>query len=395
MIYLDHCATTPVDPQVYEAMVPYLTEEYGNPSSKYYSQAVHAREAVERAREQVAGLIHAAPGEIIFTCGATESNNTILKGISDYRKYYESRGSHIITSKVEHHATLNTCRFLNGEIYSNDDDTFTLDGTSRRVDRGFEVTFLDVNAYAQVEPAALESAIRPDTTIASLIWGNNELGSLNDIGALGRIARKQNVFFHSDATQVLGKLPIDVRGLPVDALSFSAHKLRGPKGIGALYVRTDEFGLMPPFSSLMHGGRQENGVRGGTLCVSNIVGFGEAAELAASRLEADLQKERELDREVRELIQTLPGVELLGDPEHHLPGIFSMVVHDALFHNEQFLKQVGEEIAASTGSACTAGEPSHVLQAIGREAQTGQVLRISIGPESTLSDIQALFAKLF
>ena len=394
MIYLDHCATTPVDGRVYEAMAPFLTTEFGNPSSKYYTQAARARDAVEQARAQVAGLIHAAPEEIVFTCGATESNNTILKGIADYRKYYDRRGNHIITSQVEHHAVLNTCRFLNGEIYSNHDDTFTLDQAPRRVDRGFEVTFLAVNPYGQVEPEALEQAIRPETTIASLLWGNNEVGSLNDISALGRIARARDVFFHSDATQVLGKLPIDVRAVPVDALSFSAHKLRGPKGVGALYVRTDEFGLMPPFSSLMHGGEQENGMRGGTLSVPNIVGFGAAAELAAGRLEQDLERERRLDAEVRALLRALPGVEVLGDPERHLPGIFSIVVHDTLFNNEQFLKEIGGEIAASTGSACTAGEPSHVLQAMGRGEETGQVIRISTGPESKISDVKALIERL-
>lgn len=395
MIYLDHSATTPIAPEVHEAMEPFLTTEYGNPSSKYYTQAETARGAVEHAREQVASLIHAKPEEIIFTCGATESNNTILKGISDYRKYYERRGNHIITSQVEHHATLNTCRFLNGDIYSNDDDTFTLDGSPRKVDRGFEVTFLEVNAYGQVEPPALEAAIRPTTTIVSLLWGNNEIGSLNDIAALGEIARKRQVFFHSDATQVLGKIPIDVEELPVDALSFSAHKLCGPKGVGALYVRTDEFGLMPPFSSLMHGGAQENGIRGGTLCVPNIVGFGKAAELAARHLERQWKQEQQRDAQIRAMLQEYPGMELLGDPEHHLPGIFSLVVQDTFFNNEQFLKQVSTQIAASTGSACTAGEPSHVLQAIGRGDQTGQVLRISIGPENTYAEIQTLLDRLF
>lgn len=395
MIYLDHCATTPIAPEVLEAMLPFLGAEYGNPSSKYYDQALTAQAAVEHAREQVAGLIHAKPEEIVFTCGATESNNTILKGVSDYRKYYEQRGNHIITSRVEHHAVLNTCRFLNGDIYSNHDNTFALNCSSRKVDRGFEVTFLEVNPYAQVTPETLESAIRPSTTIISLLWGNNEVGSLNDIDLLGRIARDHDVFFHSDATQVLGKLPVDARKLPVDALSFSAHKLYGPKGVGALFVRTDEFGLMPPISSLIHGGAQENGLRGGTLSVPNIVGFGRAAELAARNLTENLARVQRLDREIRALLQAHPRVELLGDPEYHIPGIFSMVVHDPLFYNEQFLKYVGSEFAASTGSACTAGEPSHVLQAIGRGSQTGQVLRISIGPENKRSDIQALLGRLF
>lgn len=394
MIYLDHCATTPMDPAVYEAMVPFLTTEYGNPSSKYYGPAIRAKEAVEQAREQVARLLRAEGQEILFTCGATESNNTIIKGIADYRKHYERRGNHIITSQVEHHATLNACRFLNGDIYSNHDDTFTLSQVPRKVDRGYEVDFLPVNAYGQVEPDTLAKALRPQTVIVSILWGNNEIGSLSDVGALGGICRERDVFFHSDATQVLGKLPIDAHNLPVDALSFSAHKLRGPKGVGGLYVRTDEFGLMPPFSSLMHGGEQENGIRGGTLNVANIVGFGKAAELAAVRLEKNLAAEQALDGQIRELLLATPGVELLGDPVHHIPGIFSFVMQDPFFNNEQFLKRIGPEIAASAGSACTAGEPSHVLQAIGRGDQTGRVLRLSIGKESTLSDIQALLARL-
>ena len=394
MIYLDHCATTPLDPQVYEAMVPFLTQEYGNPSSKYYGPAIRAREAVEQARAQVAHLIHAEPNEIIFTCGATESNNTIIKGISDYRKHYEHRGNHIITSEAEHHATLHTCHFLNGDIYSNSDDTFTLNHVPVKVDRGFEVTFLPVNEYGQVEPKILEQTIRSDTTIASIIWGNNELGSLNDMEALGNISREHDVFFHADATQVFGKLPIDAHHIPVDALSFSAHKLRGPKGIGALYVLTDAFGLMPPFSSFMHGGEQENGIRGGTLNVPGIVGFGKAAELAEKRLETDLIKEQSLDVEIRNMLQKIPGVELLGDPERHIPGIFCFVIKDPFFNNEQFLKRIGSKVAASAGSACTAGAPSRVLQAIGRGNQTGQVLRISTGVDSTADDVQELIGYL-
>lgn len=394
MIYLDHCATTAVLPEVLEAMLPFFREEYGNPSSKYYPQAERARKAVEWAREQVADLIHGKPEEIVFTCGATESNNTILKGVTDYRKYYEHRGNHIVTSQVEHHAVLNTCRFLNGDIYSNHDDTFTLDESVPKVDRGFTVTFLPVDPFGRVRPEELERALRPETTLISLIWGNNELGTLNDIRGLSQIARERDIFFHSDATQVLGKIPIDVNEISVDALSFSAHKLYGPKGVGALYIRTDEYGLRPPISSLMHGGSQENGLRGGTLSVPNIVGFGKAAELAKVMLEENLRKMKTVDAEVLELLRKHPNVELLGPETQRIPGVFSLVFREPLFHNERFLRRISDRLALSTGSACSAGEPSHVLQAIGRGDQTGQVLRVSLGPENSAEDVQVLLQML-
>lgn len=210
MIYLDNSATSPIAQEVFEAMRPYLQEEYGNPSSKYYPLAAHAADAVENSRSWVAKLIHAKPEEIIFTCGSTESTNMIIKGVADYKKYYEKKGNHIITSKVEHHATLNTCRFLNGDIYSNQDATFSLFGKVPKVDRGYEVTFLDVNEYGQVTPDSFEKAIRLTTTLASFIWANNEIGSLNDMDALTAVAHKHQVLLHADATQIAGKLPINV-----------------------------------------------------------------------------------------------------------------------------------------------------------------------------------------
>ena len=324
MIYLDNSATTRLYPEVLAAMLPYLQEEYGNPSSKYYTLAKNAQRAVEESREAVAKLIHATPEEIVFTCGSTESTNMILKGVADYRKLYEKKGNHIITSKAEHHATLNTCKYLNGELYSNHDASFSLLGSVPKVDRGFRVSFLDVNQYAQVDPSVFEKEICSDSILASFIWGNNEVGSLNNISLLGTIAKQHDVRLHIDGTQVVGKMDIDVNQLPVDFMSISAHKLHGPKGIGAAYIHGDMYGL-PPITSFMHGGEQENGMRAGTLAVHNIVGFGKAAQIALQHQEERIRALKKLDASVRALLEAHCNVEVLGDPFNHIPGLFSIV----------------------------------------------------------------------
>lgn len=393
MIYLDNSATTEVAPEVVDAMLPYLTSEFGNPSSKYYPLAQSAQQAVEDSRAKVAALIHAKPEEIIFTCGSTESSNMIIKGVADYKKYYEKRGNHIITSKVEHHATLNTCRFLNGEIYSNHDATFSLNGGSTKVDRGYEVTFLDVDAYGRVTPEVLRNAIRPTTTLVTLMWANNEIGTLNDIKALCEVAHRQGCQFHTDATQVSGKLPINVEEVSVDYLSLSAHKFHGPKGVGAAFIRGDDYGL-PPITAFMHGGEQESGIRAGTLAVHNIVGFGKAAELALKNQERCTRHLLELDKAARVLFQAESDLEVLGAPDAHIPGLLSVIVHKDTFDNERFIKRISDRYAVSAGSACTAGEPSHVLQAIGRGAETSRVLRISLAETSSLDDVKHLIALL-
>lgn len=377
MIYLDNSATTRVLPEVFEAMIPYLTEEYGNPSSKYYPLATNAKEAVEYAREQVAKLIGAKAEEIIFTSGATESTNMIIKGVSDYKKYYENKGNHIITTTVEHEATLNTCKFLNGDIYSNEDAVFAFGISNPKVDRGYEVDFLDVNEYGQLTAEKLQSSIRPTTSLVSVIWANNEIGSLNDIKTLAEICHKNGTLIHTDATQIVGKLPIDVKDVNVDFASMSAHKLHGPKGIGAAYIKGDDYGL-PPFSAFMHGGKQENGMRGSTLSVHNIVGFGKAAEIALRECEKNLQNICKLDSEIMKLLSNVDGIRILGDPKKKLPGVFSVVVEKSDFNNERFIKKVSSEYAISSGSACTAGQPSHVLKAIGLDKFTSKVLRMSI-----------------
>lgn len=393
MIYLDNSATSSIHPEVLDAMLPYLREEYGNPSSKYYTLAVNATRAVEESREKVAALIGAKPEEIVFTCGSTESTNMIIKGVSDYKRYYEKAGNHIITSTVEHHATLNTCKYLNGEIYSNKDASFSLFGTGKKVDRGYEVTFLDVNSYGQVVPRVFEDAIRPSTILASFIWANNEIGSINDIQALCTIAHKHHVALHADATQIIGKMPISVSAMPVDYLSLSAHKFHGPKGVGAAYIRGDEYGL-PPLSAYMHGGEQENGLRAGTLAVHNIVGFGKAAEIAHKNVLQNMKILQELDKGVRAFLREKEQIELLGDPEHHLPGVISIVVRTKDFDNERFIKRISSDYAISTGSACTAGMPSHVLQAIGRSQDTSRVLRVSLSPQNTVEQIKELFQEI-
>lgn len=389
MIYLDNSATTKVDERVLEAMLPYLKEEYGNPSSKYYGLATRAREAVEEARYQVAKLINAKPEEIIFTSGATESNNMIIKGVADYMKYYEQKGNHIITSKVEHKATINTCKYLNGEIYSNKDATFSLGSKSRKVDRGYRVTFLDVNCYGQVEGDTLQKAIDDETVLVSLIWGNNEIGTLNDIRALSSISHDKGILFHTDATQVVGKLPVDVKDINVDFLSLSGHKIFGPKGVGAAFIKSDDYGL-PPITSLIHGGNQEEGIRGGTLAVHNIVGLGKAAELA--RVEFD-NRSIELfkihDYATRKLKEN-SVIEIIGHPDIFIPGIINIIVHDELFNNELFIKSVGNKLAVSSGSACTAGEPSHVISGIGRSQESGNVIRISLSDKCLKDDVDKI-----
>lgn len=393
MIYFDNSATTSVTREVYEAMLPFLTSEFGNPSSKYYPQATTAKNAVEESRYWVAKLLHAKPEEIIFTAGSTESSNMIIKGVADYKKYYENKGNHIITSLAEHQATLNTCKFLNGDIYSNQDATFSLSGKPKKVDRGYEVTFLNVNEFAQVPLDAFEQAIQSSTVLASFIWANNEIGSLNDVGGLADIARRYGVLIHIDGTQVVGKLPINLQEMPIDFLSLSAHKLHGPKGVGAVFIRGDDYGL-PPLSAYMHGGEQEQGLRAGTLAVHNIVGFGKAAELAFQHAERIQQMFLKLDVQVRGLIAQHKKLELLGDPRQHVPGIFSIVVHESAFNNERFIKNISSDFALSTGSACTAGMPSHVLKAIGRSEDVSRVLRLSLSVDDTAESVNALIQKL-
>lgn len=382
MIYLDNSATTPIDPEVLDAMLPYLKEEYGNPSSRHYTLAVNAEKAVEHAREQVASLINADPKEIIFTGGASESNNFIIKGVADYLKFYEEKGNHIITSTVEHKSVLQTCHFLNGDVFWNRPDTTVASrflkkkNTTKKIDRGFEVSFLSVNQYGQVLNETFEESIKENSILASFIWGNNEIGSLNNINELGRIAHDNGILFHSDATQVLGKIDINVKELPVDFLSFSAHKIYGPKGVGAAFIR--QSGLSDfKLTSLIHGGQQESGYRAGTSAVHNIVGFGKACEIAKRDMNEYIQKISELEIEAKKILtEKYPGIEFLGDPDNHIPGMIGMLIPDIV--NEMFIKNLADTVAISAGSACGIGEPSYVIKEINLTNKNTNFIRVTL-----------------
>lgn len=386
MIYFDNSATSPVDEEVLEAMLPYLREEYGNPSSKYYCKAVNARNAVEEARIQVAKLMGANPEEIIFTAGATESTNFVIKGYMDYRRYYGDGKNHIITSVAEHKATLNTCKYLNGDLYSNNDPTVTLFGGKKSVDRGYEATFVDITDTGEILVTSVEDAIKDNTAMVSVIYVNNEVGTISDIDTIAKLCSSKGIAIHSDLTQAIGKKAIDVHALGLDFASCSAHKIYGPKGIGAAFVKSDAYGI-PPITAFMHGGEQENGFRAGTLAVHNIVGFGKAAEIALRDFESNEKRILNLDQMLLSELNKIQEVSLTNPSEHRLPGIVSVVVDKRDFNNERFIKQISDKLAISTGSACSAGEPSYVITALGLEDKVSKVLRISLNKYTTEEDI--------
>lgn len=393
MIYFDNSATSPVDEEVLEAMLPYLREEYGNPSSKYYCKAINAHRAVEEARSHVAKLLGAASEEIIFTSGATESTNFIIKGYMDYRRYYGDGRNHIITSVAEHKATLNTCKYLSGELYSNNDPTVSLFGDKRRVDRGYEATFVDVSNIGEITTEAVSAAIKPNTAMISAIYANNEIGTVSDVKSIAALCKKYGIAFHSDLTQAVGKVSLDVHDMGFDYASCSAHKIYGPKGIGAAYLKSDMFGI-EPITAFMHGGEQESGYRGGTLAVHNIVGFGKAAEIALRDAKKNEKHLIELDKLLVAGLGNVPEISLTNPSEKRLPGIVSILVDKRDFNNERFIKKVSDELALSTGSACSAGEPSYVIKAIGLEKQVSKVIRITINKYTTEEDMQVLLSVL-
>jgi cysteine desulfurase len=343
MLYLDNSATTPLLPEVKEAMLPYLLEEFGNPSSKYYSFAVNAKDAVENARNNVALLLGSKPEELTFTSGSTETNNMVLKGVADY---YQSKGKHIITSKTEHPSVLDTCEYLER--------------------KGYEITYLDVDGYGRVSCEDLEEAVREDTILVSIMWGNNELGSFNPIKSISNICLDKDVLFHTDATQVIGKVDFTLADYPgIAFLSCSAHKFHGPKGAGVTYIRRDEYGISTPLTPLIHGGGQEQGIRSGTLAVHNIVGMGKAAELAYRSLQQNINKLNRLEEKLRDILleKFNAVISFNNDLENKIPGILSVQFKG--LNNEILVKKLSPVMAVSTGSACSSSKPSHVLAAIG------------------------------
>ena len=386
MIYFDNSATSPVDEEVLDAMLPYLREEYGNPSSKYYCKAVNAHNAVEDARAKVAKLIGANPEEIIFTAGATESTNFIIKGYMDYRRYYGDGKNHIITSVAEHKATLNTCKYLNGDLYSNNDPTVTLFGGKKTVNRGYEASFVGITETGEILVTTIDEAIKNNTAMVSAIYVNNEVGTISNISEIAKLCAKKGIAIHSDLTQAIGKMPIDVHDLGIDFASCSAHKIYGPKGVGAAFVKSDAYGI-PPITAFMHGGEQENGFRAGTLAVHNIVGFGKAAEIALRDFEANEKRILKLDQMLISELNAIQEISLTNPSEQRLPGIVSIVVDKRDFNNERFIKHISDKLALSTGSACSAGEPSYVITALGLEDKVSKVLRISINKYTTEEDI--------
>ncbi|WP_372772006.1 IscS subfamily cysteine desulfurase [Pantoea sp. WEP] len=362
-IYLDYAATTPADPRVASKMMQFLTLDgtFGNPASRSHRFGWQAEEAVDVARNQVAELINADPREIVFTSGATEADNLALKGAA---QQHQSRGKHIITSQTEHKAVLDSCAQLARE--------------------GFEVTFLQPGADGIVTPAMLEAALRDDTVLVSLMHVNNETGVIQDIAALGALCHARDILFHVDATQSVGKLPLDVSALPVDLMSFSAHKLYGPKGIGALWVRRKP---KLQIDAQMHGGGHERGMRSGTLPVHQIVGMGEAYRIAREEMADESARLAALRHRLWQGISTLSDVQLNGSLEQGAPNILN--ISFAHVDGESLIMAL-KDLALSSGSACTSAslEPSYVLRAMGVDQQLAySSLRFSLGRFTTQEEI--------
>lgn len=365
-IYLDYSATTPVDPRVADAMIPWLTERFGNPASNSHPYGWDAEEAVEQARRQVAALVGAEPRELVWTSGATESINLALKGAA---QFYQAKGRHIITLRTEHKAVLDTCHALE--------------------EQGFEVTFLDVLPNGLVDPRVFEQAIRPDTILASVLLVNNEIGVIQDVQALGALCREHKVLFHVDAAQATGKVAINLQEWPVDLMSMSAHKTYGPKGVGALYVRRKPAVRL---KAQIHGGGHERGFRSGTLPTHQIVGMGRAFELAGELMEQESRRIHALRDRLWAGLRQIPDLYLNGDLDRRVPHNLNISVDH--IEGEALMMSL-TELAVSSGSACTSAslEPSYVLKALGRSDQLAHSsLRISLGRFTTEQDVDAAMA---
>lgn len=361
-VYLDYAATTPVDKRVAEKMIPYLTETFGNPASNSHAFGWTAEEAVEKARADIAALINADPKEIVFTSGATESDNLAIKGAANF---YKTKGKHLITVKTEHKAVLDTMRELERQ--------------------GFEVTYLGVQENGLIDLEELKAAIRDDTILISVMWVNNEIGVVQDIPAIGEICRERKIIFHVDAAQACGKVPVDVEAAKIDLLSMSGHKVYGPKGIGALYVRRKP---RVRLEAQMHGGGHERGFRSGTLPTHQIVGMGEAFRIAKEELEQDMAHYRKLRDIFLKGIEGIEEVYINGDLEHRAPNNLNVSFN---FVEGESLIMAVKELAVSSGSACTSAslEPSYVLRALGRNDELAHSsLRITFGRMTTEEEVQ-------
>ncbi|MBB4844914.1 cysteine desulfurase [Paucibacter oligotrophus] len=367
-IYMDYGATTPVDPRVVSAMVPWLSEHFGNPSSRSHAWGWEAEAIVEKSREQVAALIGADPREIVWTSGATESINLAIKGAA---QFYKTRGKHIITLKTEHKAVLDTCRELERQ--------------------GFELTYLDVEENGLLDLDKFKAAVRPDTILASVLYVNNEIGVIQDVVSIGNFCREKGIIFHVDAAQATGKIEINVAELPIDLMSLASHKTYGPKGIGALFVRRKP---RVRLEAQMHGGGHERGMRSGTLATHQIVGMGEAYRIAREDMAADNERIRRLHTRLLDGLQDIEQVFVNGDLEKRVPHNLNISFN--YVEGESLIMGV-KGLALSSGSACTSAslEPSYVLRALGRSDELAHSsLRMTIGRFTTEQEIDYAIATL-
>ncbi|MCY4387883.1 MAG: IscS subfamily cysteine desulfurase [Desulfurellaceae bacterium] len=371
-IYMDNQATTPVDPRVIEAMVPFLGEIYGNAASRNHAFGWAAEEAVDRGRSQIAGLVGARPKEIIFTSGATESDNLAIKGVAEF---YADKGNHIITAVTEHKAVLDTCQALERANLA-------------------EVTYLPVDQYGRVDVDDVKKAIQDNTVLISLMYANNEIGTLHPVRAIGKLAKERGILFHCDATQGVGKVPVNVDEDGIDLMSMSAHKIYGPKGCGALYVRSR--GPRVRLRAQVHGGGHERGMRSGTLNVAGIVGFGKACELCGQELEAEAGRLISLRQRLHDgLTENLEEVYLNGHPTERIPGNLNLSF--SYVEGESFLMGLNREIALSSGSACTSAtlEPSYVLKALGVGEELAHTsIRFGLGRFNTEEDVDYVIRRV-
>jgi len=369
-IYLDYNSTTPCDSRVLEEMLPYFKDKFGNPASKSHAFGWQAEEAVDLAREQVADLIGAETNEIVFTSGATEANNLALKGVFEM---FASKGNHIITCNIEHKAVLDTCKHLEK--------------------LGAEVTYLSVDSNGLISPQQVEEAVQPNTILIAMMYANNEIGTVMPVRKIGAVARKHKVLFFTDATQAVGKIPVNVNDDNIDLMSFSSHKIYGPKGVGTLYVRRKN--PRAKLTAQMDGGGHEKGMRSGTLNVPGIVGFGKACEISKQQMQADAKSLAKLRDKMENALLNLNGVYVNGSKEHRLPNVSNLSFKNV--EGQALMMSINKNIALSSGSACTSAslEPSYVLKALGLNDELAHSsIRFSLGRYTTEEEIDYIIEQV-